>query len=235
MLYTKHTIKRITSLHIIRSLVIEHLSKLYELSTDTGTTFVYCNYKESRTTITYIRLALKQLCRTMQLLPPELHKVYNRHHQNDSQPKCDELKAVFFAIIQQFGRIFFVLDALDECTLDQRKDLCEFFFDIASTMSTGSSTSQGMVKLFITSRRESDIERAFQQQSIPKIELEAAKVDNDIKMYVNAQIELRLQNGSLKLRNMALKNKILNALTTKAGGMYVFLTLYGMNKSQVFY
>ena len=164
-----------------------------------------------------MRLALKQLCRAMQSLPHELQTVYEQHHRNDSQPMYDELRIVFLALIQQFGRIFFVLDALDECTPDQRKDLCEFILSLTT------STSQGIVKLFVTSRKESDIERAFQQKSIPTIEVKAAKVNKDIKAYVEAQIELRLQNDSLRLRDTALKDKIFTALTSKAGGMYVFI------------
>ena len=175
-------------------------------------TFVYCNYKESRTTMTYIRTALKQLCRTMQSLPLELQEVYRQHYRNDSQPKYEELRTVFLVIIRQFGRIFFVLDALDECTLDQRTTLCDFMLSLAKT------TGHGIVKLFVTSRRESDIELAFQNYT-PTIEVEAAKVSSDIEVYVKAQIELR---HSLKSKNPALKNKIINALTTKAGGMYVF-------------
>ena len=205
--------------------MIEHLSALYELSAETGITFAYCNFQESRTTMTYIRLALKQLCQTMQSLPPKLQEVYEQHYSNNSQPRLDELRTVFLAIIQQFGRIFFMLDALDECPLEQRKELCEFILSIVDT--TG--TSQGIVKLFVTSRKESDIERAFQQQSIPTIEVEAAKVDNDIKAYVEAQIELRLQNGSLRLRDTSLKDRILNVLTSKAGGMYLFLSRYSEN------
>ena len=201
--------------------MIDHLSKLYELSTDTGITYVYCNFKESRTTMTYIRLALKQLCRTMESLPSKLQEVYVRHYGNDSQPKYDELRQVFLAVIQQFGRIFFVLDALDECALDQRKDLCEFILSLANT-------SQGIVKPFVTSRKESDIERAFRQRSVPTIEVQAAKVDRDIEVYVKAQIELRLQDHSLKLRNIALKDKLVSALTTRAGGMYVIFSLYCM-------
>ena len=156
----------------------------------------------------------------MQSFPPELEKFYEHHYRNDSQPKYNELRNIFLAIIQQFGRIFFILDALDECAADQRKGFCEFILSLADTSLTGSS--QGMVKLFITSRRESDIVQAFQQSSIPTIKVEAAKVDRDIKVYVKAQIKLRLRNGSLKLKDMALKNKILKVLTTKAGGMYVF-------------
>ena len=199
--------------------MIEHLSALYELSTDTGTTFIYCNYKEYRTTMAYIRLALKQLCQKIPSIPPNLQEVWERHYRKNTQPKYDELRMIFLAIIPQFGRIFFVLDALDECNLDQRKDLCEF---ILGLVDTSAGSDQGIVKLFVTSRKETDIERAFQQKSIPTIEVKAAKVDDDIKVYVTAQIELRLQDGSLRLRNMELKKKILDVLTSKAGGMYVF-------------
>ena len=170
----------------------------------------------------YIRLALKQLCRTMQFLPLKLQELYGQSYANHSQPKLDELKIVFLAILQQRGRIFFVLDALDECTLDQRKDLCEFILSIVATASSSPSTSQGIVKLFVASRKESDIQQAFQRNSMPTIEVEAAKVNSDIEVYAKAQIELRLQSGSLELGDMALKDKILSALATKAGGMYVF-------------
>ena len=214
-----HTVQTVRSLltFILSSLVVEHLSH-YQLSMDTGTTFVYCNYTESRTTLTYMRLALKQLCRAIQSFPDELQEVYSRCYSNHSQPKYDELRTVFLAIIQQFGRIFFVLDALDECTSEQRKGLCDFMLSLVDP--TG--TSQRIVKLFVTSRKESDIEQAFQQKSIPTIEVETAKVNSDIEVYVKAQIELR---RTLKHKNSALKNKILNALTTKAGGMYVCLVI----------
>lgn len=114
--------------------------------------------------------------------------------------------------MQQFRGVFFVLDALDECTLDQRAELCNFF---AETVELASGTSGGAIKLFVASRKELDIERAFLRKSFPAIEVEAAKVDSDIQLYVKAQIEQRLH-----LDNTALKNKILTALTTKAGGMY---------------
>ena len=195
--------------------MIEHLSALCELSAGTSTTFVYCNYKEPQTTTTYMRLALKQLCRTMQSLPPRLREAYNNHYKKDSQPKYDELRSIFLAIIQSLGHVFFVVDALDECTLDERKNLCKFLLSLTD--------SQGTVKLFVTSRKESDIELSFQQKAIPTIEIEAAKVDRDIKVYVDAQIELRLQNKTLRIRDMALKDKILSALTAKAGGMYVLI------------
>ena len=172
-------------------------------------------------------------------LPLALRMVYQLHYKNDSQPMYSELKDLFLATIQQFDSVFLVLDALDECTLDQRKTLCEFVLAMITpsatapavqsmnrtlVQTTSNETSQrprGILKLFITSRKESDLERAFLQNSVPTIEMEAEKVDRDIEDYVKAQIEQRLQDGDLVLKNMALKEKILTALTKKAGGMYV--------------
>ena len=146
----------------------------------------------------------------MQLMPLQLQEVYQRHNSNDSQPSYDELQTIFLAIIQRFSRTFMVLDALDECSLVQRADLCEFILRLANT--------GRIVKIFVISRKVLDIERFFQRKSIPKIEVEAAKVDRDIEVYVRAQIELLLQNSSL-IGDTALKDKILSTLTAKAGGM----------------
>lgn len=160
---------------------------------------------------------MKQLCRRMKPLPPRLEQLYKQHWESHSQPQFQELQDIFLAITQQLSSVFFVLDALDECTLDQRADICEFFTRTVELC----TTSNGLVKLFIASRKELDIERAFRRKSFPIIEVEAKKVNRDITLYVEAQIEKRLQDGSLALNNIALKDKIIAALTTDAGGMYV--------------
>ena len=60
---------------------------------DTGITFVYRNYKESWTTMTYMRITLKHLCRTMQSLPPKVQEAYEQNYCTNSQPimTCSEL------------------------------------------------------------------------------------------------------------------------------------------------
>ena len=87
-------------------------------------------------------------------------------------------------MVQQYDSVFLVLDALNECTPDQRKVLCRFFAKIAE-----SSNVTGLVKLFVASRKELDIERAFLRKSFPTIEVEARKVNSDIELDVQAQIE----------------------------------------------
>ena len=84
----------------------------------------------SRSSFEYIRLAIKQLCRRVKSLPLKLNEVYEQHYKNHSQPNFQVLQDIFLASVQQFNSVFFVLDALDECTQDQRADLCGFFSEI---------------------------------------------------------------------------------------------------------
>ena len=197
-------------------MVIDHLSTRHEPSANIGITFIYCNFAESRSALEYMKLAIKQLCRRIKSLPSELNDSYEQHYKNHSRPGSQELQNVFRSTVQQFESVFFILDALDECTLSQRTDLCKFLTGVVG-LTTG--TSNGITKLFVASRKEPDIERAFLHKSFPTIEVEAEKVDSDIKLYAKAQIEQRLDDGSLTLNNPALKDKILTVLTTKAGGM----------------
>ena len=206
--------------------MIEHLSALYGLSKDTGLAFLYCTYKESRSPEDYIKLAMKQLCRRMPVLPPALEKIYQMHHKSNGQLSYVELGRVFSTIIQRFDSVFLILDALDECSLDQRTALCEFVLDITELKVThedsqGLAEPRGILKLFVTSRKEPDLEQAFLRNPTQTIiEIEPAKVNTDIEVFVKAQLQQRLQDGDLVLENMALKQKILTSLTTRAGGMY---------------
>lgn len=79
--------------------------------------------------------------------------------------------------------------------------------------------SPGNIKLFVTSRKEADIERSF--INVPTIQIEAKKVTADIESYVRFELDRRLKDGTLTLRDSGLKKEILEALLGRAGGMSV--------------
>ena len=80
----------------------------------------------------------------MKCLPPKLHEAYEKHYQDDSQPNCEELQNIFLAKLQEhFNSMFLVFDALDECSLDHREELCEFFcksIELTAEPNSASST-----------------------------------------------------------------------------------------------
>ena len=200
--------------------MIERISGLYELSQDIGVTFLYCNYKESREAVTYIRLAIKQLCRRMTSVPVDLQTMYDTHFRNASEPNLDELRNAFIAISSHFEHVLLILDALDECNKDQREDLLRFLTAVGTSQKDASTPSiRSSVKLFVTSRREEDIRRAFTGGAFRIIEIQANRVNKDIELYVTAELQARLQDARLKVNDGTLIPKIQKALIERADGM----------------
>ena len=154
---------------------------------------------------------------------PQLIQMYKTHYKDNRQPGFQELQDIFLTIVKQFDTVYLVVDALDECTLDQRVHLCQFFTEVVEY---SSGANRGLVKLFVASRKEHDIERVFLQKSFLQIEVEVGKVDRDISLYVEDQIEQLLPDGSI-VSNNVLEDEILIALRTNPGGMYVSPFHYG--------
>jgi hypothetical protein len=109
-----------------------------------------------------------------------------------------------------------VIDALDECPEHERYHIIAFIAKIVTTLPCA--------KVFVTSRRESDIVRAFEDSKAPTIQIRAENVAADIGLYVHSEVK-KLRKGchgkKLHLNSDTLEEKIILTLTEKAEGMYV--------------
>ena len=102
-----------------------------------------------------------------------------------------------------------VIDGLDESSDPQERS------STLQLLSTLTAPEIGTIKIVFTSRDEIDIRRnfeAFEGMSI-------AARSNDLELYVAAVIELRIKDKSLRMRDPALKEIIINGIVTKANGM----------------
>jgi hypothetical protein len=100
-----------------------------------------------------------------------------------------------------------IIDALDECLTDRSH--------IVELLSRVVQPNQNNLKAIFTSRKEIDIEMhlsEFDQVSI------AAK-SSDLKLYVAAEIELRIRHKRLRLKDPSLKEHIMKRLVEGADGM----------------
>lgn len=149
-------------------------------------------------------------------MPKCLLDFYRIHDGNARVPSLRQYEDTFIKIAESYGQIFIVLDALDECAGERREKVLKFIINLVSTLSR--------VKIFVTSRREYDIERAFLIGGISTIQIKAENVNEDIEKFVNSQVDLLMSKGKLKLRNPELKTLIINTLTQKSHRMYVDLT-----------
>jgi hypothetical protein len=133
-------------------------------------------------------------------------------------PKNDYERSVytetFTYAIEQFKRVYLLFDALDECE-DRERWLMPLLVNLVKRYMNQSL--QVDVKIFVTSRRQEDIVRAFKQ--IPTIEIRANDVGDDIKTYVNYEIHQRMQKGTIELRDGYLVERIIDVLSSRADGM----------------
>lgn len=109
-----------------------------------------------------------------------------------------------------FDQVFLTIDALDEC--QPRKNILDF-------LSSLSRETSCRVKVFVTSRRERDIEIEFARSNFPTLQLEAKKVDEDIKAFVHHEVRRRTVPDNLCLIDDQLQLEIKEALCSRSGGM----------------
>ena len=140
-----------------------------------------------------------------------------RHTTDDgrvSAPAYEELETLLVHVLDLMegpgsGSVTVVIDALDEC--NDREGLLQLLASLPER--TGSN-----VKVFVTSRRETDIQRCFNE--FPQVSLRESAVDDDVRKYLEHTI-----NTSAAFRKLSdsLKEFIVTSLVSGSGGMYVLL------------
>ncbi|KAF8247356.1 hypothetical protein K440DRAFT_551235, partial [Wilcoxina mikolae CBS 423.85] len=200
---------------VLASIVIEDISKRYPISQGTGIAFTYCSYRDeasAKDPKKFLATFILQLARQRKHLFPSLVHLYDTHRRDARKPSFSTLRSVLFSLLEEFDTLFLLYDALDEC--EMRQELMKLLHDLVNT------GNRCCIKLFVTSRKEPDIEQAFRDTQ--KVEIAAVRVAQDIEVYVDYELQNRLQNGDLILQDSGMKAVILDTLCNRAGGMCVF-------------
>ena len=192
--------------------MLEYITTYRALEKEVGICFAYYSYQspEMQESSQIISAMIKQLCRKRDNIPPG----FFRMKQDSLSPSSLGNRESFTTVAQDFEELFLVMDGLDECPREKRHHVLDFISAVVNSLPRA--------KIFVTSRRETDLIRAFEQMSTPKIEVEAKSVAADISKYVTDEIK-RLRDGyngkKLNLKSKVLEQKIVEALTAKAEGM----------------
>src|ERR1700726_1702060 len=104
--------------------------------------------KKSQTVGSLIRSLIVQFAAPYGGIPATLAKLYQSCHDGRSQPSVQSLQSVLLTILESFGDIYIVLDALDECT--KRNDVLKWIKEMTLWR-------KGKLHLLATSRPEEDI------------------------------------------------------------------------------
>jgi hypothetical protein len=154
---------------------------------------------------------LNQLLRQQKKpISDEVNKLYLQHDRQGTRPSQSEFFNLLQREAQKFSRVFIIIDALDECSNDDRtrRRLLEKLRTLQKLAS---------VNLMVTSRPFPDIIEEFESA----ITLEIRASEGDIRAYLEEQMS-RLPRCVLK--DSRLQARIVDGITGAVNGMYVSST-----------
>jgi hypothetical protein len=110
-------------------------------------------------------------------------------------------------MLQDNVKAFVVLDALDECT--DRDNLMKFLVEI-------SGWTDIRLQLLCTSRKEREIEEAFEEVELSQVSVQSSEINGDIDMYIRARLQ---KDPRLRKWPPNIQNEIRETLIAGAQGM----------------
>jgi NACHT domain len=176
----------------------------------TGWAYYYFYFgRESDEVPQFLRWIINQLCRQLTHIPPKVRELY----RDGGEPATASLMTVLSIILEEFQRVYLILDALDESS--NRPNLLNALIKIST------EDSFDKLQILATSREELDIKRALEDIATD-ISLHSFWVDEDIRLYIQNHL---CDDRKLNRWPEALKEEIEAALVEGAKGMCVFSEL----------
>ena len=140
-----------------------------------------------------------------------LLKMYGNCRDGHLQPDDGELQLVLHQILDASERTYLILDALDECGLEDRNELL-------ALITTLINRHKSNLSILMTSRLVFEIREALNPIVTHEIAIQSKVVDHDIRIYIQHCLAY-----NEKLRHLEEANKTLieDSLMRNSGGMCV--------------
>lgn len=174
--------------------------------------YFYFNFNDNRnqTFQSMIRSLCYQLYRN-EASQPHLDLLYSDNGDGKKQPSTESLESTFRMMVQEAGRIYILLDALDECSTLEDHHTRGLLSWIDSFRSSRSSAH-----LFATSRPEHVIRSQMDAWAdVIHFPLDSHLTQDDINSYIVA----RVRQLSRWHSRTEIQHEVICALSSKANGM----------------
>jgi hypothetical protein len=169
--------------------------------------------KGSQTVESLVRSLIRQFSAAHGDIPAALAKLYHSCHDGGSQPSVESLQSTLLLVLEAFGEVYIVLDALDECA--ERKDLLKW-------IKAMTSWRKGKLHLLATSRPEATIAKILRSLDPRHVHMEPKLITGDIERYIHSSID---EEEAFERWDDKVKMTIKSALLKRAVGMYVCFDL----------
>ncbi|PMD32285.1 hypothetical protein L207DRAFT_640105 [Hyaloscypha variabilis F] len=174
-----------------------------------GLSYYYCYFGHNQEEAApMLRWFLDQLCRQAGCIPAFLFQLY----QDGREPSLTELLACLEALISNYDRVFFIVDAVDESK--PREDTLRVLRDLVT------DARFNKIQLLVTSRLYIDIEQVLEELSV-SVSMSNPEVTADIGRFVQASMQ---SNPKFRRWEPELLKETQEALTIGAKGMFRWAT-----------
>ncbi|KAJ7453123.1 ankyrin repeat-containing domain protein [Mycena latifolia] len=188
---------------VLASIVVENL----RTEQNTGVALLYLNHKETETPSILLAALWRQLV-FGKPLPPAVHHLYTKHHEQRTRPSLEDTYSILCSIVSAHPSIFIVVDAIDEYPEELRNILLTHLSALGPT-----------VNLMLTSRPHIKIEHILVNSALETLEIRATA--DDIRRYIAGQI-LKSPRLSKHVKNCpALREEIEATIVRRSDGMFL--------------
>ena len=159
-----------------------------------------------------VRSLIYQLVAKADGVPKTVQDLYSKHQSVPSvasPPRPEEWQKVLIALLQDTGRLFVFIDALDECAESESQDLLE---TIQKLFKKGGAHA----KWLLTARPSPRLLSFLQASGFIHSSMEEGAINSDIELHLKARLE-----SDTKLSSFGPKAKemIISSITSKSAGM----------------
>jgi hypothetical protein len=162
---------------IFASVVVTNL-KAEKPKTEIGIACLFCQYERLKNeTIQSLAAAiLRQLADQCAVFPESVTALYNLHQANGMPLRFEEISSALTKVLQMFSQVFLIVDALDECSEQTRRELLSYLQE---------QQKRTKIKLLVTSRPTINVQQEFDDCEI----LEIRADEQDVKIVLGSLIE----------------------------------------------
>jgi len=198
---------------ILSSTIVENVLRQCLQDTRSAAAYFFFDFNDSEKQLSdrMVRSIVAQISRQRADMPIALTSLFSSSKNRRQPPTTDALLAVLQQMFQEFGDIYIIFDALDECT--DKLELLNVIEEIYSW-------KMGNLHFILTSRQEKDIQESFDSLigKDKQISIQSALVNDDIRAYVQERLKTDRQLRRWKSRS-EVRQEIEDALMDKAAGM----------------
>ncbi|KAK0477564.1 hypothetical protein IW261DRAFT_1338430 [Armillaria novae-zelandiae] len=204
---------------ILAAIIVEDLKQCYrDRSEDILVLSVFCDYQVSATQGIpgLLRSLLKQVVQDCGQVPPSIRSLYDQFRLEGKPPPLNMIIETLSQVLPSFGRVYLVLDALDEYNdNDGDREL------LIAVMRKSLGDN---LHLLVTSR---DIGTTIGSLFEGDIRLDVLATDGDISLYIDSRLDSsRRLRRHINEGDNRLRSDIHTGVTTKADGMFLLAHMH---------